>query len=153
MNKQFISRIISAIQLSIVLLVLCMATIIFVYANQDFGSGQSNQNGAVGVVAEAKPVVALTDEQNHGKELFTNNCASCHSVTDEALVGPGLKGVTARRTAEWIIPWVNNPQKVIASGDKYAVDLYNKFNQAQMTAFPNLKPEDVKAILSYVDAQ
>jgi mono/diheme cytochrome c family protein len=152
MNNQFISRIISAIQLSILLLILCMATIIFVYANQDFGSNEATQTNA-NVVANAKPVVALTDEQNHGKELFTNNCSSCHSVTDETLVGPGLKGVTARRTIEWITPWINNPQKVIASGDKYAVDLYNKFNQAQMTAFPNLKTDDVKAILSYIDAQ
>jgi mono/diheme cytochrome c family protein len=150
MNNQFISRIISAIQLSILLLILCMATIIFVYANQDFGSNQSIQTNTV---ASTKPVVALTEEQNHGKELFTNNCASCHSVTDEVLVGPGLKGVTARRTIEWITPWVNNPQKVIASGDKYAVDLFNKFGQAQMTAFPNFKSEDVKAILSYIDTQ
>lgn len=150
MNNQFISRIISAIQLSILLLILCMATIIFVFANQDFDSNQSTQTNAV---ASTKSVVALTDEQNHGKQLFTNNCASCHSTTDETLVGPGLKGVTARKPVEWIIPWVNNPQKVIASGDKYAVDLFNKFNGAQMTAFPNLKPDDVKAILSYIDAQ
>ena len=68
-----------------------------------------------------------------GETLFKNNCAACHASTDEVLVGPGLKGVSERRPIEWIVKWVHNPQAVIASGDKYANDLYNKFNKAAMT--------------------
>ena len=123
---------------------------VYVYANQNFGiSNQSNVNVPNSVIA----TVALTDEQKHGQELFTNNCSSCHAITDEAVVGPGLKGVTTRRPVDWILTWVKNPQKVIAGGDKYAVDLYNKYNKAQMTAFPNFKDEDIKSILAYIDAK
>jgi mono/diheme cytochrome c family protein len=152
MNPQFISRIVSAIQLSILLLILCMGTIVYVYSNQNFGNNSSNPLGSDAVII-SQPILALTDEQKHGQELFTNNCASCHAITDETVVGPGLKGVTNRRPVDWILTWVKNPQKVIVGGDKYAVDLYNKFNKAQMTAFPGFKDEDIKSILAYIDAK
>lgn len=146
MNPKLISRIISTILLSVVLLFVCLATLFLLYFNQPKETAVTSTNAQVAVVKE------LTDEQKHGQEVFTNNCASCHNITDEVAVGPGLKGITQRRPVEWIVTWVKNPQKVIASGDKYAVDLYNKFNKTQMTAFPNLKEEDIKAILSYIDS-
>lgn len=86
-----------------------------------------------------------------GEKLFKNNCASCHNYNEQKLVGPGLAGILERRTMEWLIPWVQNSQAVIASGDDYAVALYEEYDQAQMQAFPNLSDEDVIAIISYVD--
>jgi mono/diheme cytochrome c family protein len=87
-----------------------------------------------------------------GETLFKNNCAACHASTDEVLVGPGLKGVSERRPIEWIVKWVHNPQAVIASGDKYANDLYNKFNKAAMTPYPNFSEAQIKGIIAYIDA-
>ena len=34
-------------------------------------------------------------------------------MTDEKLVGPGWKGVTKRRTAEWIMNFITNPDPMI----------------------------------------
>lgn len=87
-----------------------------------------------------------------GETLFKNNCAACHNTSDEVLVGPGLKGIGERRPIEWIVKWVKNPQAVIASGDKYANDLYNKFNKAAMTPYPNFTDDQIKNIVAYVDA-
>jgi len=87
-----------------------------------------------------------------GETLFKNNCAACHNTSDEVLVGPGLKGVSERRPIEWIVKWVHNPQAVIASGDKYANDLYNKFNKAAMTPYPNFSEAQIKGIVAYIDA-
>lgn len=87
-----------------------------------------------------------------GETLFKNNCAACHNTSDEVLVGPGLKGISERRPIEWIVKWVHNPQAVIASGDKYANDLYNKFNKAAMTPYPNFTDDQIKNIVAYVDA-
>lgn len=87
-----------------------------------------------------------------GETLFKNNCAACHASTDEVLVGPGLKGISERRPIEWIIKWVHNPQAMIASGDKYANDLYNKFNKAAMTPYPNFSDDQIKGIIAYIDA-
>jgi cbb3-type cytochrome oxidase cytochrome c subunit len=93
----------------------------------------------------------MTPIQLYGKELFDKNCISCHSSRDEMVVGPGLRGITQRRSEEWIVKWVQNPQKVLDGGDKYANDLYLKFNKASMTPFPDLSKEDIGAMLAYIE--
>lgn len=94
-----------------------------------------------------------TPQQQKGQLLFMDNCASCHTATNEVLVGPGLKGVTQRKTINWIIKWVHNSQKMIAKGTKYDVDLFNAFNRTEMPAFPNLKEDEIQAILAYIDSR
>lgn len=86
-----------------------------------------------------------------GEKLFKDNCAQCHAATSEQIVGPGLAGIESRKDIAWLKKWINNPMGVIASGDKYANELFNKFNKTQMTAFPNFTEDDVKAIVSYVN--
>ncbi|WP_439582075.1 c-type cytochrome [Dyadobacter bucti] len=86
-----------------------------------------------------------------GEALFKNNCAQCHAVTEERVVGPGLKGVSSRHDFAWLSKWVRNSQAVIASGDPYAVKIYNEYSKAQMTSFPNLSDDDIKGIFAYVD--
>jgi hypothetical protein len=53
---------------------------------------------------------------------------------------------------EWIYKWVHNSQALIASGDKDAVEIFNKWNKIPMTAFPNLKTEEIDAIIAYVNS-
>lgn len=86
-----------------------------------------------------------------GKALFQNNCASCHNPIKDA-TGPALQGVDKRvPDKEWIYKWIHNPAAVIASGDKYANEIYNKWNKTNMTAFPNLKNDEIDAIVQYVN--
>ena len=47
-----------------------------------------------------------------GKELFDAKCTTCHKVA-KRYVGPAMKGVTARRTPEWIMNMILNPMKMI----------------------------------------
>jgi len=94
----------------------------------------------------------IAQDAAEGESLFKNNCAACHNTSDEVLVGPGLKGITERRPIEWIVKWVHNPQAVIASGDKYANELYNKFNKAAMTPYPNFSEGQIKGIMAYIEA-
>jgi len=86
-----------------------------------------------------------------GEALFKNNCAQCHAVTEERVVGPGLKGASARHDFAWLSKWVRNSQAVIAAGDPYAVKIYNEYAKAQMTSFPNLSDDDIKGIFAYID--
>ena len=95
---------------------------------------------------------SYSQDAAEGESLFKNNCAACHNTSDETLMGPGLKGVSGRRPIEWIVSWVHNPQAMIASGDKYANDLYNKFNKAAMTPYPNFSEGQIKGIIAYIDA-
>lgn len=85
-----------------------------------------------------------------GEALFKNNCASCHNTSAVQAVGPGLKDIETRRDFGWLKKWINNPAAVIASGDKYANEIYAKYNKTQMTAFPAFGDAEVKNILAYV---
>ena len=86
-----------------------------------------------------------------GKALFMSNCASCHNPLKDA-TGPALQNIDKTfPTKEWGYNWVHNSAKVIASGDKTANDIFNKFNKTAMTAFPQLSNEEIDAILKYVD--
>ena len=83
-----------------------------------------------------------------GQALFKANCKVCHAV-NEQVVGPALAKVYERQNMDWIIAFVRNSQKVIQSGDPYAVELYNKFNKTEMTAF-DFSDDEIKSIIAYV---
>jgi mono/diheme cytochrome c family protein len=88
-----------------------------------------------------------------GKALFSANCASCHAVKKD-LTGPALAGVEDRwESKELLYKWIRNNQAVIASGNKYANDLYIKWNKVPMNQFPNLKDEEIAAILTYINTE
>lgn len=48
-----------------------------------------------------------------GKTVYEVKCQSCHKLSDERLVGPGWKGVTDRRTPEWIMNFTTNTEEMI----------------------------------------
>ena len=84
-----------------------------------------------------------------GEKLFNANCTSCHAINDK-VVGPALKDVDKRQSEAWLIKWIQNSPAVLKSGDAYATKLYKEYNQSAMTAFPQLKDEQVKSILAYI---
>jgi cytochrome c551/c552 len=49
-----------------------------------------------------------------GQTVYDVKCMSCHKLTDERLVGPGWKGVTQRRTPEWIMNFATNVDEMLA---------------------------------------
>lgn len=96
-----------------------------------------------------------TDEASvaAGKQLFDTNCKTCHRL-DSRLIGPPLGGVYDRAPSiEWIQNFVQNSSAVIASGDPYAVELFNEYNKVLMTSFSSLKDEDVMDILGYIKTE
>ena len=62
-----------------------------------------------------------------GQTLFGTKCYSCHNVGSGDKTGPDLKGVTVRRTKEWLGEFVNGPASMNAKGDPTAKQLFNKF--------------------------
>jgi mono/diheme cytochrome c family protein len=87
-----------------------------------------------------------------GEKLFKINCASCHKVTDQKLVGPGLKGVAARvpQPAEaWLIKWIKNSSALVKSGDAYAVKVFNENNKSVMPS-QALSDDEIKSVLAYI---
>ena len=92
-----------------------------------------------------------------GKSLFNANCAACHKL-GKKMTGPALRNVESRLAEEgldraWIYAWIRNSSAVIKSGDAYANKIYNEYNKAAMTAFPQLSDADIDNILAYTAAE
>ena len=81
-----------------------------------------------------------------GKQLFETKCTACHKF-DERYVGPALRGVTARRTPEWILNMMLNPDKMIKE-DPEAKNLFAQY-LTPMT-FQNVTQQDAETILAYL---
>lgn len=87
-----------------------------------------------------------------GEKLFKINCAACHKITDQKLVGPGLKGVASRvpQPAEaWLIKWIKNSQALVKSGDAYAVKIFTEYNKSVMPS-QALSDDEIKSVLAYI---
>nr|WP_255578148.1 c-type cytochrome [Chitinophaga sp. sic0106] len=90
-------------------------------------------------------------DPNAGKALFQQNCASCHNVFKK-VTGPALQGVEGRWADKKLLhQWIRNSASVLASGDKYANQLFVEYNKTAMTAFPTLTDADIDNILAYIN--
>ncbi len=89
-----------------------------------------------------------------GKTLFKNNCASCHNRNmKDKLIGPALGGVEERWSdfpKEDLYSFIRNNRALYAAGHPRAKLLIDKWKLV-MNAFPNLKDDEIEAILLYID--
>ena len=82
-----------------------------------------------------------------GKGIYEVKCQSCHKLTEERLVGPGWKGVTDRRTPEWIMNFVTNVDVMIEK-DTAA----QRMLEECLVRMPNqnLSETDARSVLEYM---
>jgi protein SCO1/2 len=97
--------------------------------------------------AEAKPL-----EIDPGQYGFKTHCAPCHGIGEGQKIGPDLAGVTKLRDRAWLERFIISPQRLLAEGDKTAIDLFEKYKPLQMPSL-NLSPRDAAAIVEYIDAR
>jgi len=76
---------------------------------------------------------AFAGNPAEGKKIFLKKCKGCHRLSDGTKVGPGLAGVTSRRTNEWLHEWLTNPKAMIKKGDPIAVKLKKKYKKQMRT--------------------
>ncbi len=95
---------------------------------------------------------AVVGDAAAGEALFKANCTACHAV-DKRVMGPALAGIDQRHDREWLHKWIKNAPAMVASGDAAAVKIFNEYNQAPMTPFPQLSDADIDNILAYVKAE
>jgi mono/diheme cytochrome c family protein len=91
--------------------------------------------------------------QIDGEKIFKGNCASCHKITSQKLVGPGLAGISNRwENKDNLISWIKNSQEYLKSnpGDAYAHNLFKEYNGSVMTAMA-LSTEEVEAVIEYIN--
>jgi len=67
------------------------------------GKTDARADGPSSIPAPLSAVSLASEDIEHGKALFlSQNCIICHNTTGAKKIGPGLKGVTQRRSLKWI---------------------------------------------------
>jgi len=83
-----------------------------------------------------------------GKELFDEQCASCHTIGGGDSGGPDLKGITAKRSPDWLIRVIAEPEKLTAEKDPIQLKLIEQYG----FEMPNVgvSRSDAEKILAYL---
>jgi mono/diheme cytochrome c family protein len=82
------------------------------------------------------PEPQVPDEVRRAAIVFGRHCASCHMIDGEGgAVGPDLSRVGARHDAEWLKPWIAQPDAVDPAASMPAFGEY--LSEAEMTAIVN----------------
>jgi mono/diheme cytochrome c family protein len=82
-----------------------------------------------------------------GMEVYKNKCMACHKP-DKKFIGPAPKNILKRRTPEWIMNMILNPEEMTQK-DPLAHALLKEFNGSPM-ANQNLTEEEARQVLESV---
>lgn len=92
---------------------------------------------------------AMAQDYDKGKQLFKNNCASCHNM-EKKVVGPALKNVVKNQGEDWTKSWIKNNQKLRDAGDKHANQVFKEYNGMAMPAYEHLGEDAIDDITLYL---
>jgi mono/diheme cytochrome c family protein len=107
--------------------------------------------GPEAITAPAITISTAAADVENGKAVFTKKgCPACHKLGGGKLVGPDLKGVTARRNPLWIERMILHPE-IMLQQDQTAKDLLR--THLTPMANQNVNPDsELPAILAYLKA-
>lgn len=76
----------------------------------------------------AQPTGPVDEElAERGEEFFqSRGCVACHKIGEGQLVGPDLAGVTERRSYEWTLAMITNPDSMLRT-DSIARQLLSEY--------------------------
>ena len=113
---------------------------------QKFGLTLFELENGVGPIKEKLDLGPLDIEMaSRGQKLFEEKCASCHKL-DERFTGPAQRDVIERRTPEYIMNMILNPEEMIAKHPEV-----KKMLAIYMTSmtYQNVSKEQAREILEY----
>lgn len=82
-----------------------------------------------------------------GKASFSQKCTACH-YTEKKSTGPALKGVYKRRSPEWVMNLMLNPDEMLKK-DPIAMALLKEYNNTVMLN-QQLTNDEARAIAEYL---
>lgn len=82
-----------------------------------------------------------------GEASFNSICVACHMV-DQRMIGPAMKGVYERRSPEWVMNMILNPDGMLRE-DPIAKALLKEYNNAIMLN-QNLSEEQARDLAEYL---
>ncbi|MBI3297207.1 MAG: c-type cytochrome [Elusimicrobia bacterium] len=100
--------------------------------------------------AAAVRAAEAPSEFQRNAALFQSKCSKCHTVGKGDRVGPDLKGVTVRRTNEWLTSFIAKPGALLDS-DPEAKKLLERFSGVRMPD-AGLSPAQTAGLVAYLEA-
>ncbi|MEJ1221305.1 c-type cytochrome [Sediminicola sp. 1XM1-17] len=117
-------------------------------ADDDAGVPVDLSNKGVG------PIKSMTfdatidaDLAAQGEAKYNAICTACH-MAEQRMIGPALKGVYDRRSPEWVMNMILNPDGMLKE-DPIAKALLKEYNNAQMLN-QNLTEQEARAVAEYL---
>jgi mono/diheme cytochrome c family protein len=102
------------------------------------------------VAAAIAVASAQTQIPSPAATMFEKSCYSCHNIGGGDKKGPDLKGVTSRRTREWLHQYIASPASMNRNGDPAAAALFKKFAPEVMPD-QAATPDQIDAVLALID--
>ena len=104
---------------------------------------------ALAALGAAIPADALVDPPVY----FKTNCSPCHTIGGGRLVGPDLKGVNGRAERDWLLRFITDPQRMLASSDPYAKKLLAEAKGIPMVKAAGIDAEIAAQLLDFIAAE
>ncbi len=131
-----------------IILVLCAFAKVTMASAQAPAAAAIASNRHRPVYPKESPDPQQTDSEQQAAKIFNSYCAACHTIGQGRRLGPDLKGVGTRRSADWLTRWISDPGQLLAEKDATAVAILHEYK----IRMPNqhLTSGDVAALVAYL---
>ncbi|MBI2608336.1 MAG: cytochrome c [Deltaproteobacteria bacterium] len=85
-----------------------------------------------------------------GEQIFNTKCALCHTMGGGKKIGPDLKGVTKKRTKEWMRKMIKDPMNFVKT-DPEAKKIFEEYKKMPMVVAPPLTDAEIDAVIKYLE--
>ena len=103
-------------------------------------------NKGIGPVTELELGKIDKELAEAGKALFLQKCMACHKTHDD-FIGPAPAGILDRRTPEWVMNMILNPEEMNEK-DPIAIKLLEKYGAPMVGQ--GITEEEARMLLEYM---
>lgn len=126
---------------------LALAFLTAAACSTDTPHGPPSQAVLLDQVGSGVPPIEV-DPYAQAKSTFDRMCTACHTIGNGPKLGPDLKGVHEKRSAEWLTKWMKDPIGM-AQNDPIGKELLAKWKGVQMPP-QGLSDEAIVDMLAYI---
>lgn len=108
-------------------------------------AGDDMSNKGIGPIKSLK-LEAIDDAlAAEGRKVYKSKCTACHKIS-KRFIGPSPKGIMERRSPEWIMNMILNPEEMVEK-DPIAKALLEEYSAPM--ANQNLTEDEARSVLEY----